>query len=44
MLEKAGIPGEEVPDPYYGGTDGFQKVFQMIDAATDGLLPLLSNS
>ena len=26
---------EEVPDPYYGGTDGFEIVYQMIDAATD---------
>jgi protein-tyrosine phosphatase len=24
---------EEVPDPYYGGDDGFEKVFQMIDQA-----------
>ena len=24
---------EEVPDPYYGGDDGFEKVFQMIDHA-----------
>lgn len=23
----------EVPDPYYGGTDGFEKVYQMIDRA-----------
>jgi protein-tyrosine phosphatase len=44
LLQEAGIPGEEVPDPYYGGPDGFQKVFQMIDAATDKLLPLLSKS
>lgn len=44
LLEEAGIPGEEVPDPYYGGNDGFQKVFRMIDAATDKLLPLLSKS
>jgi protein-tyrosine phosphatase len=44
LLEEAGIPGEEVPDPYYGGADGFQKVFRMIDAATERLLPLLSKS
>ncbi len=24
---------EEVPDPYYDGDDGFEKVFQMIDQA-----------
>jgi len=28
----------DVPDPYYGGTDGFAKVFNMIDAASKGLL------
>ena len=30
------LPGEEeVPDPYYGGTDGFEMIYQMIDSATD---------
>jgi len=24
---------EDVPDPYYGGVDGFEKVFQMIERA-----------
>jgi protein-tyrosine phosphatase len=28
----------EVPDPYYGGADGFAHVFDMIDAASKGLL------
>ncbi len=28
----------EVPDPYYGGPDGFRDVFDMIDAASQGLL------
>jgi len=28
----------DVPDPYYGGADGFSKVFDMIDAASKGLL------
>ncbi len=28
----------DVPDPYYGGTDGFRKVFDMIDNASHGLL------
>lgn len=32
-------PGEnrEVPDPYYGGKDGFEKVYHMLDAACDVL-------
>ncbi len=28
----------EVPDPYYGGPDGFEEVFDMVDAAAKGLL------
>ncbi|MBK7129763.1 MAG: low molecular weight phosphotyrosine protein phosphatase [Crocinitomicaceae bacterium] len=33
-------PGEnrEVPDPYYGGDDGFQDVFDMLDEATDQII------
>lgn len=29
---------DEVPDPYYGGRDGFQHVFDLLEAACDGLL------
>jgi protein-tyrosine phosphatase len=28
----------EVPDPYYGGPTGFERVFDMVEAAADGLL------
>ncbi len=28
----------EVPDPYYGGTNGFEAVFDMVDEAARGLL------
>ncbi|MFO7604519.1 MAG: low molecular weight protein-tyrosine-phosphatase [Gammaproteobacteria bacterium] len=28
----------EVPDPYYGGSKGFERVFEMIEAASQGLL------
>lgn len=28
----------EVPDPYYGGVDGFELVFDMVQAASEGLL------
>ncbi|PIQ95834.1 MAG: phosphotyrosine protein phosphatase [Nitrospinae bacterium CG11_big_fil_rev_8_21_14_0_20_56_8] len=31
-------PVREVPDPYYGGEDGFSNVFDMIEAAANGLL------
>lgn len=33
-------PGEnrEVPDPYFGGDEGFQQVFDLLDDATDQLI------
>jgi len=31
-------PGAEVPDPYYGGADGFEQVFEICMAACRGLL------
>lgn len=33
-----GADGSEVPDPYYGGPQGFEKVYRMIHAACQGLL------
>ncbi|PSK92285.1 protein-tyrosine phosphatase [Murinocardiopsis flavida] len=30
-------PNPEVPDPYYGGDDGFAAVLSMVDAAAKGL-------
>lgn len=30
--------GDEVPDPYYGGPGGFDKVYDMVHAACAGLL------
>ena len=46
------FPGENrpVPDPWYGGIEGFEKVFQMLDEACDALvkeispLPLFTSS
>lgn len=29
---------EEVPDPYYGGVDGFDHVLDLIEAASEGLI------
>ena len=38
------VPGDrDVPDPYYGGPDGFDLIFEMIDRATDGLLNHLTD-
>ena len=31
-------PGAEVPDPYYGGEQGFDEVFDMCERASEGLL------
>lgn len=44
LLEAAGMPEEEVPDPYYGGEDGFLHVFRMIDRASDRLLETFLNN
>ncbi len=33
-----GPDGEEVPDPYYGGEDGFERALDLIEAAVDGLI------
>ncbi len=31
-------PDLAVPDPYYGGQEGFEEVLQMIEQAADGLV------
>ncbi|HTE64560.1 MAG TPA: low molecular weight protein-tyrosine-phosphatase [Solirubrobacteraceae bacterium] len=37
----AGAPDLDVPDPYYGGDDGFEHVLDLVDAACRGLLDAL---
>jgi protein-tyrosine phosphatase len=32
------IPAETVPDPYYGGDDGFENVLDILEDACEGLL------
>lgn len=34
-------PKEGVPDPYYGGVEGFEKVFQIVKRSSEGLLDAL---
>ncbi len=34
----AGFSEQEVPDPYYGGADGFGHVLDLVEAASAGLL------
>ncbi|GBF21472.1 MULTISPECIES: low molecular weight protein-tyrosine-phosphatase [Arenibacter] len=33
LLHRSNVTSKEVPDPYYGGEDEFEEVFQLIDAA-----------
>lgn len=36
---------DEVPDPYYGGANGFEEVFDMVQSASEGLLEhILANT
>ena len=35
---------DEVPDPYYGGTYGFEKVLDLIEEASDGFITQLKKS
>jgi protein-tyrosine phosphatase len=36
--------GREVPDPYYGGVSGFERVLDMIEAVSESLTEQLRNS
>ncbi len=37
------IPGGEVPDPYYGGADGFQEVLTMVERTCDAIVSALTH-
>ena len=39
FLPEAGV--EDVPDPYYGGDQGFERVLDLVEAASRGLLAFL---
>lgn len=41
LLEFAGMAGQEVPDPYYGGAAGFERVLDLVEHASLGLLEKL---
>ena len=41
FLEFADGHGSEVPDPYYGGAAGFERVLDMVEEASRGLLETL---
>jgi protein-tyrosine phosphatase len=33
-----GLPEKEIPDPYYGGSEGFEQVLCLVEKASEGLL------
>ena len=37
----SGAPDLDVPDPYYGGDEGFERVLDLVEAACRGLLDAL---
>lgn len=39
-----GFEGHDVPDPYYGGEQGFQNVFEILDRSTKNLLDKLERA
>lgn len=43
FLDYANSPEQEVPDPYYGGDEGFNEVLDLIEAASDGLIAHLKS-
>jgi len=38
------VKEKEVPDPYYGGPKGFERVFDMVEDASQGLLDQIKKS
>lgn len=38
FLRRFDLEIDEVPDPYYGGDDGFEQVLDLVEQACDGLL------
>src|SRR6056297_1205682 len=42
LLSEVELGIREVPDPYYGGDDGFENVYQMIDSACEAIVKKLN--
>jgi len=42
-FDPAGV-GQDVPDPYYGGADGFRDVLTMVERTSDALVGLLAST
>ncbi len=43
LLEETELGVKEVPDPYYGGEDGFEQVYRFIDQACEAIAQRLQN-
>ncbi len=41
LLAEIDLGIQEVPDPYYGGDDGFDYIYSLIDKACDGIVAKL---
>lgn len=42
-FDPLGSASDPVPDPYYGGIDGFEKVYQILERSIQGLLEALEH-
>ncbi|WP_420322836.1 low molecular weight protein-tyrosine-phosphatase [Flagellimonas sp.] len=42
LLDEVDFGLTEVPDPYYGGSDGFEKVYEMVDLACEAIAKRLN--
>ncbi len=43
LLDFHGGPEQDVPDPYYGGDDGFETVFELVTSGVGGLLDAIES-
>jgi len=44
LLDEISLNTKEVPDPYYGGLDGFETIFQMISSACEAITKKLETN
>ncbi len=42
-FDPLGAPDDPVPDPYYGGLDGFEEVYRIVERSCQGLLAALES-
>lgn len=42
FLDFATVPAEEIPDPYYGGSESFETMLDLIEAGAQGLLAAIA--